>query len=88
MSHSSYTQAIPSNDNEEKLLAVSFCNDHYELKGPWTYIPLKHAFQTDFPRRDSNMKVEVVMKYLAEKLGIARSHQVRTSIHHLESTIH
>ncbi|KAG0540850.1 hypothetical protein BDA96_03G444800 [Sorghum bicolor] len=26
--------------------------------------------------KDSNMKVEVVMKYLAEKLGIARSHQV------------
>ncbi|TKW18656.1 hypothetical protein SEVIR_5G445200v4 [Setaria viridis] len=26
--------------------------------------------------KDSNMKVEVVMKYLAEKLGISRSHQV------------
>jgi hypothetical protein len=31
--------------------------------------------------RDSNMKVEVVMKYLADKLGLARPHQV-----HWEST--
>jgi hypothetical protein len=44
-------------------------------------LDLKYAFQTDFPRRDNNMKVEVVMKYLAEKLGIARSHQVRVHLY-------